>query len=322
MDASGKQLVFIISQPRSGSTLLQHLLGSHSQIHTLPEPWLMLHPLYALRQDGIRTEYDSSLARKALQDFLAGLTDGENAYKTAIKQFALHLYGNALSNAGHGKRMFLDKTPRYYFIISELYELFPDAHFIFLVRNPVAVLTSRLDLAGRIRYLIPLSCDFLLAPRLIAQGIKQLGNRACTIHYEDLVTNPGQAISNICSHINLPYEPEMLDYGEKLRFRDKTMVDSKSIYLHSHAVADYRDSWVERLHTPARKILAREYLGAIGNDVLETLGYPYDKTSSYLNNHASCRWSALLGPLRLLNTCEMTYFERLWLYAEKRLARR
>lgn len=59
--------MFLISQPRAGSTLLQRILGSHPDIHTVSEPWLMLQPLYALRPDGYRAEYNEHLARNATQ---------------------------------------------------------------------------------------------------------------------------------------------------------------------------------------------------------------------------------------------------------------
>jgi hypothetical protein len=36
-----ERLLFLISPPRSGSTLLQRMLGSHSQVFTFPEPHLI-----------------------------------------------------------------------------------------------------------------------------------------------------------------------------------------------------------------------------------------------------------------------------------------
>ena len=45
----GENLIFIISQPRSGSTLLQRMLSGNKDIKTSAETWLMLHPLYAVR---------------------------------------------------------------------------------------------------------------------------------------------------------------------------------------------------------------------------------------------------------------------------------
>lgn len=43
---NGKNLIFIVSQPRSGSTLLQRILSAHSQICTTSEPWLALPLLW------------------------------------------------------------------------------------------------------------------------------------------------------------------------------------------------------------------------------------------------------------------------------------
>jgi len=56
MNISGKNLIFLISQPRSGSTLLQRVTGSHSEIQTESEPRIMLHPRYALKHEGLTME--------------------------------------------------------------------------------------------------------------------------------------------------------------------------------------------------------------------------------------------------------------------------
>ncbi|WP_189477523.1 sulfotransferase [Halioglobus pacificus] len=36
------ELIFLISQPRSGSTLTQRLIATHEEVFTRSEPWLML----------------------------------------------------------------------------------------------------------------------------------------------------------------------------------------------------------------------------------------------------------------------------------------
>lgn len=71
-----ESLIFIACQPRSGSTMLQRILGSHSKIHTISEPWLMLHPLYALRHEGLQTDYDAVVARTALASVFNELPNG------------------------------------------------------------------------------------------------------------------------------------------------------------------------------------------------------------------------------------------------------
>ena len=49
----GHDLIFIISQPRSGSTLLQRVLAGHPDVATSAETWLMLHPVYESRKRGL-----------------------------------------------------------------------------------------------------------------------------------------------------------------------------------------------------------------------------------------------------------------------------
>ena len=125
----GENLIFAISQPRAGSTLLQKVLGAHPKIHTVSEPWIALHPLFALRATGTSAVYDSALAREATQQFLSGLPERDEAYWEGVRLMLNHLYGRALGAAR--KPIFLDKTPRYYFVIPELRRVFPRARFLF-----------------------------------------------------------------------------------------------------------------------------------------------------------------------------------------------
>ena len=100
----------------------------------------MLPILYALRPYGHSAEYESRLAQAALAEFLQTLPSGTDDYFEAARRMGLYLYQQAL--AGTGKHYFLDKTPRYYWIIPELQRVFPRATFIILLRNPLAVLCS------------------------------------------------------------------------------------------------------------------------------------------------------------------------------------
>ena len=144
MNGLGSKLIFLISLPRSGSTLLQKVLNSHSDIQTKSEPWIMLHPIYALRQGGYSAEYNEQLAFKALGIFLRDLPNREETYIEGLRLMFSHIYSMALNELN--SKYFLDKTPRYYEIIPELYSIFPEAKFVVLLRNPVAVLNSRVHL--------------------------------------------------------------------------------------------------------------------------------------------------------------------------------
>ncbi|MCK4649267.1 sulfotransferase, partial [bacterium] len=207
MDKLGKNFIFLISQPRAGSTLLQRILAGHPKIHTTAEPWIMLHPLYALKRNGVEAEYVSLLARQGLDDFLMQVPEGEELYIKALREMVAVLYNRALELSG--KSFFLDKTPRYYFIIPELYRVFPKAKFIFLLRNPMAVLSSVLSTwcGNQIQALVksPNYIDMTKGPHYLVEGIKKLKEDAIVVHYENLVRRPKEVIQHVCNRIGIPF---------------------------------------------------------------------------------------------------------------------
>jgi len=138
--------LFLLSMPRSGSTLAQRVLAAHPEVATAAEPWVLLPHLYASRERGIAAEYTQPIAARAIAEFAQSLPRGEQDYREAIHDMALDLYTRA---AGEGATYFLDKTPRYHYVVDDLLQIFPDAKFVFLWRNPLAVryedLVSRPD---------------------------------------------------------------------------------------------------------------------------------------------------------------------------------
>ena len=110
----GENLIFIISQPRSGSTLLQRILFGHPDVQTSAETWLMLHPAYSLRHRGITADYNAHFAYEGAKEFLENYTRGRDVQLDAIREWARMIYQDAIDK--HQKRWFMDKTPRYFFI--------------------------------------------------------------------------------------------------------------------------------------------------------------------------------------------------------------
>jgi len=131
--------IFLLSLPRSGSTLLQRLLATAPEVSTASEPWILLPLLYALRPSGAAAEYDHQVMTQGVHDLLAQVPNGRELYLAEVKRLALDLYTAA---AAPGSRFFVDKTPRYHLIAADLLEMFQDAPFAILWRNPLAVVAS------------------------------------------------------------------------------------------------------------------------------------------------------------------------------------
>jgi hypothetical protein len=273
----GSNLVFIISQPRAGSTLLQRVLGNHPQIFTVSEPWVMLHPVYALKKEGVTAEYDASLANWALEEFLRNAPEGRQLYIHAVREMALVLYGRLLGLSG--KDFFLDKTPRYYFIIPELREIFPNGNFIILLRNPLAILSSVLQtwFNNQPQPLIQSKSytDLVDGPHYLLNGIKQLQGRATIVHYEDLVRNPNCTVKHLCDQLGIPFSPEMITYGSYPPLIG-SLGDPTGIHRHTAPVTDYLDTWKRNLCQSDELLnLAKQYLEKLGAQTIQDMGYSY-----------------------------------------------
>jgi len=283
----GENLIFLLSQPRAGSTLLQRMLGTHPAIHTVGEPWLLLPLLYLLRSKGIQAEYDAWQAHLAVKAFLKELPDGEDEYFKAVRCMVSNLYKQAQS--GTKTRYFLDKTPRYYYIIPELVQTFPEARFIILLRNPLAVFCSRLRPMLAENRLFQLrdfgADDFLLAPALLLAGIDLLGERAVTLRYEDLLNTPEAGLQILCRYLDIEFLPQMVDYGSsdlsQWKFGDKT-----TVYNRQRTDPAYADRWLDTLRDPQGWRLVSDYLEMLGPDTIGRMGYSYPELRQTVE---SCR---------------------------------
>ncbi len=271
-----EQLIFLISQPRSGSTLLQAILGGHPEIHTCSEPWIALPFIYALREEGSEFDFNSSSSKIAIRSFFSESEISEEFYHSALNSFLTSLYSKALSNSG--KSFFLDKTPRYYEISSDLITVFPNAKFIVLVRHPLSVLNSILKtwVKDEIDILYYYSRDLLAAPRELTNFVSTHKENVCLVNYEALVCSPETEIKIICEYLGIDYLEEIINYNSDVNwvygdknFKEKNTPDGKSI-----------DGWKTQLGNKRHANLSYYYLRELGEELVNSLGYDFNSALS------------------------------------------
>lgn len=234
----------------------------------------------------VTATYNQNYATMALHEYVDSFDEGRDILVNAIQQFANDLYGRSLRRSG--KPFFLDKTPRYYFIIPELMEIFPQAKLVLLVRNPLAVFSSilRTNMHGdwvRLFSEPDRRADIFEGPRRMRDAITSCKDQIAVVHYEDLVTNPDSSLQSICEHIGVRFDPTMLDYGEKVNFPGTTWIDPKSIYRHSSPVTDYRDAWLDTISSHQQLTLLRGYLNSLGESLVDDLGYSFHHLHTQLD---------------------------------------
>lgn len=217
MDES--KLIFIISQPRSGSTLLQKLVSNNDLVDTVSEPWLLL-PLLGMYKPGlIEAKYNYPVALEGFFDYLQKKNAAEE-FKAELKKLILNLY--KVSDSSH---FFVDKTPRYYEILPQMLEMFPFAKFLVLKRNPFASLNSMLSTwsNGKVDYQMFGSFyrDFLVAPFNIHEFCKQntANPNVLEVKYEDIVAQPQITVKDIYQWLTIPFDMNVLNFegNEKVK---------------------------------------------------------------------------------------------------------
>ncbi len=286
------KLIFLISQPRSGSSLLQQLLLQHSKITSATETWMMLPLISCYKDLEQRDSYDHKSAIINLNFFLSR-HELESDYKEQIKKLAISIY-----NSVSGDKYFLDKTPRYFHICDELHNLFPEAKFIYLVRNPLSVFTSILsyNFNGNTRSLLKTRdryFDLYLAPQaLLKQFKKKNKNNSFFIKYEDIICNAPSEIKNILAFLGLGDE-EITEYSIEGDFKTTVFIDTKSVRRHNKPVDHYLNAWKKNLHYHHQKRAARHYIQALDNHYFEAFGYNKEKILDEVQSHKtklSIRW--------------------------------
>lgn len=275
------KIIFLFSLPRAGSTLLQRILSANAAVKTLPEPWVLLPQIYALRSEGEMASYSCSIAKRALNHFIDSLPRGMETYNRALNEFYESL---VFSENANGASYFLDKTPRYHSIIKEISEVFPDAKFIFLFRNPLQVISSIMETWCESGFKNMYKYDFDLSKGFenLTLGRELLGDRAFALRYEDLVCNPSSAVKNVCSYLGIRFSEEMLSKLPSEDYKGK-MGDQTGIKRYSLISPASSDKWRSTIDTRYKCKVVGHYVDRIPADVLKKQGYDKKKIKAQLN---------------------------------------
>ncbi|MCC6875764.1 MAG: sulfotransferase [Sandaracinaceae bacterium] len=282
------RLLFLISPPRSGSTLLQRMIGSHSEIFTHPEPHLMTPLAHLGYYDTVdKAPYDHINSAEAVRLFVEGLPHKEADYLDALRAYADTLYGKMLEPSG--KRYFLDKTPAYALVLPFLAKVYPEAKYVVLTRHPLAIFSSYANSFfdgdwKTAHEFNPIVERYVPA---IARFLRERPVPICHVRYEELVASPEEHMERVFAFLGLPNEPEAVTYGERFRGK-KGPGDPISVEKHDRPVTDSLHKWAAELASDRGKLaLAERMMDALDPKDLETWGWPRERALDALREVGS-----------------------------------
>ena len=273
------RMLFVVSSPRSGSTMLERMLESHSMILGGPEPHLLTPLAHLGVWDKVdKAPYDHVLAADAQKLFVGKLPGGEQDYWDACRAYCDTLYGRYLSASA--KEICLDKTPAYALVLPFMQKVFPDAKYVALTRHPLATFASYAnsffdgDYAKAQEY-NPLLNRYVPA---LAAFIRQTEVDHIHVRYEDLVNDPEAWMERIYEYIGVPFEKETIDYGAKgSKNKKEGLGDPIGVNKHSRPQTASVKKWASELANDEAKLkLMQKVIASLDPDDLATIGYPLD----------------------------------------------
>lgn len=213
---------FIVGSGRSGNTLLRRILCAHSELYIPPEtyvlgrvirlfrryrrlPWSdLVHLILAQFQFHAQFEtFEINLG--SLTQSLLVLASKRRSLATILDQF----YRFHARSKGVDCQRWGDKTPVNVFHLENIYQVFPQAHFIHMVRDGCDVAASYLQ-AGLYQDVAEAGKRWQLAVETAERFSRRHPEAFLEIRYESLVSAPQETMQQICDFLGIEYEVGML----------------------------------------------------------------------------------------------------------------
>jgi hypothetical protein len=215
---------FIVGAQRSGTTLLRLMLNCHTRLCVPFESVFItefFHRLSEFKELAEPTNCRRLLNEIATHRFvLKGelLPDPEAVLAQSPQTYA-ELVDAIFSVLAHREQKVRwgDKTPSYVTEIDTLWQLFPGAKFIHLVRDGRDVALSLRRVAWGNKHLPRAAEDWRRKTELAHKMGAMIPENFFEVRYEDLIQNTGQVLKSICEFLSEPYEAAMLSYHERAR---------------------------------------------------------------------------------------------------------
>ena len=195
---NNKVPIFILGMPRSGTTLVEQIISTHSKVFGAGELNILSNSIYKL----------DILNNKVSEDLLLKL---RNNYLAHINEF------------NTSRKMVVDKLPANYLWIGLIFTIFPNAKVIHVKRNAVATCWSNYTKyysnpgIGFVYSLGDLGKYYKMYMEMINYWDNHFPGKIHSLNYETLTEEPINEIRNLISYLDLKWEDECLKFYKNPR---------------------------------------------------------------------------------------------------------
>jgi hypothetical protein len=280
-------LFFIVGTSRSGSSLLQAMLNSHSEIVIPPET----HFFYYERE--YRRRLRSRLGSSKIEDLanflfderqrLADLNINRTHLLAACQEYDIvnpyKLFSLVLTQYRLMKGAVIagEKTPRHILFTNDLAQKYPRAKFLFLFRDPRAKAESERRAPFGSSSVFISSRRWRRYTDMYKRFAKEHNSdRHRLLLYRDLVKNPEETLHELAQFLDVKFEEGMLRYYERSKHQQgfpKRESWKKGTW--KPIQESYLDRWRDRLDP--KEIALIEYVAGSQLDEMKYVSYQRQK---------------------------------------------
>ena len=241
--------IFIVGMPRAGSTLVEQILSSHSQV----EGTMELPDLGNIVEELIREH----IGRKPYPDLLADID------AAVLRQLGEKYLARTRCQRKLGRPFFTDKSGNNFLRTGLIHLILPNARIIDVRRHPLACGFSCYKQAFAPGS-VPFAYDqtdigryYRDYAKLMAHFDRVLPGRVHRIIYEELVADPEQEIHRLLDYCNLPFEEHCLCFHETDRSVRTASSQQVRQPLRKKSVEDWQhyETWLQPMKGALGEVL-------------------------------------------------------------------
>jgi hypothetical protein len=239
-EATTRTPVFVVGMPRTGTTLVDRILSSHSEVDSIGETQLLQMVLRRHSNALAGSEMTPGVIEAAAQASPESIATG---------------YIDAISYRVSDSRMFIEKLPENVLFLGFIAKSWPNARIIHMRRHPMDVCFANYKQSYfRFAYSLDDVGDYYLAyDRLSRHWRDALGDRMIEVEYESLVSDLELETRRMLQFLGLPFEDACLHFDRNVTSIATASSAQVREKMHTRSVGKWKN--FERQMQPLRRKL-------------------------------------------------------------------